>query len=100
MPTIKFKSGGVHCAADLFLPDGVRPGEKRPGIVLGHGFSITRQSLAEEAEHFRKAGYVTLAMAVGSRISRGWMPLKAITHCSVQSRLSAIVMEMGLLICS
>ncbi len=62
MPTIKFKSGGVHCAADLFLPDGLRPGERRPGIVLGHGFSITRQSLADEAEHFRKAGYVTLAI--------------------------------------
>lgn len=62
METIRFPSSGLSCAGDLYLPDGIRADAPRPGIVLGHGFTITKQSLAEEAAFLSKAGYVCLAI--------------------------------------
>jgi hypothetical protein len=31
---VKFKSGGLNCAADLYLPDDRKDG-RRPGLVIG-----------------------------------------------------------------
>jgi len=33
---VHFYSEGVKLAGDLFLPDDLRPGERRAGIVLCH----------------------------------------------------------------
>lgn len=62
METIRFPSGGVTCAGDLYLPEGASADSPRPGIVLGHGFTITKQSLAEEATFLSSNGYVCLAI--------------------------------------
>lgn len=58
---VTFKSGGLNCAGDLYLPDGHKGG-KRPGLVIGHGFSLVKEALVEEAGYFSRAGYVTLAI--------------------------------------
>ena len=65
MPTtqkVAFKSEGTTVAGDLSLPDDYRPGMKRPGLVLGHGFGVVKQSLVREAEFFASAGYVVLTI--------------------------------------
>lgn len=62
MENVWVPSGGVRVAGELGLPDGLLPEERRPGLVLGHGFGVVKQSLATEAEFFRRAGYVVLAI--------------------------------------
>ena len=59
---VKFKSGGVNCAGDLYVPDNYRPGSRSPGLVIGHGFSLVKQGLADEGGYFSRAGFVTLAI--------------------------------------
>ena len=43
--TVTLYSEGVKLEGDLFLPDGMKPGERRPGIVLCHGFSGIRAGI-------------------------------------------------------
>src|SRR5437867_10022412 len=59
---IFFNSGGLRCAADLYLPDEGRSGAKRPGLVVGHGFSVVKEALVEHGRAFARAGFVTLAI--------------------------------------
>src|SRR5262249_40828444 len=51
---VTFWSGGVRCAADLFLQDG---GSRAPGLVIGHGWNQTKQGLRTEGKMLRDAGY-------------------------------------------
>jgi hypothetical protein len=56
-----FYSEGVKLAGDLFLPDDLRPGEKRAGIVLCHGYTGVRNLyLPDIARILNGAGYVVL----------------------------------------
>src|SRR5271155_4010986 len=58
---VSFYSEGSRIAADLFLPADFEPGQKRPGIVLCHGFTGVRQlMLPEYAQRFAEAGYASL----------------------------------------
>lgn len=57
---VSFTSQGVKCAADIFLPDEVAVGTRRPGIVIGHGFSGTKDGLVPVAKFFAAAGYVSM----------------------------------------
>src|SRR5438067_11361834 len=57
-----FQSGGLRCAADLYLPDDARTGTKRPGLVIGHGFSVVKEALVDHGRAFARAGFVTLAI--------------------------------------
>ena len=62
---LTFESGGVECAAWLYLPPsgGGDPGTAtaRPCVVMGHGFGLTRVGgLARFAERFRRAGLAVL----------------------------------------
>jgi fermentation-respiration switch protein FrsA (DUF1100 family) len=59
---VHFPSGGLKCAADLYLPEGVKPGERRPGLVVGHGFSLVKSYLVEQAKHFQSLGFVVLTI--------------------------------------
>ena len=54
---VKFFSEGVRVEGDLFLPDGLKAGERRPGIVLCHGFTGIRSViLGDYAKVFVEAG--------------------------------------------
>ena len=58
---VSFYSEGVKLAGDLFLPDDLRPGEQRAGIVLCHGYTGVRALyLPDNARELTKAGYVVL----------------------------------------
>jgi uncharacterized protein len=59
--SVSFYSEGSRIAADLFLPADFEPDQKRPGIVLCHGFTGVRQLvLPEYAQAFAEAGYASL----------------------------------------
>ncbi|HKV54827.1 MAG TPA: alpha/beta fold hydrolase [Candidatus Binataceae bacterium] len=59
---VKFKSGGVNCAGDLYLPSGFSASRNYPGLVVGHGTAQTKKSLVNQGEFFSRAGYVVLAI--------------------------------------
>ena len=59
---VRFQSAGLACTADLYLPDDLSVGEKRAGLVIGHGFSLIRSMLVDQAEVLRNAGFVVLAI--------------------------------------
>lgn len=59
---VKFTVEGVDVCADLYLPPNRKPGERRPALVVGHGFSAVREVLAPQGEYFSQAGYVVLAI--------------------------------------
>ena len=63
MPTerIHFYSEGVKLTGDLFLPEGLKPGETRAGIVLCHGYTGVRALyLPDNARVLNEAGYAVL----------------------------------------
>lgn len=58
---IAFRSEGLHCRGWLYTPEGQRPGERAPAIVMAHGFSAVKEMyLGNFAERFAAAGFVTL----------------------------------------
>lgn len=58
---VVFYSEGCKLLGDYFLPDDLKPGEKRPAIVLCHGYSGIRPLiLPDYAKYFCDAGYVCL----------------------------------------
>jgi uncharacterized protein len=58
---VSFYSDGVKLAGDLFLPADVKPGERRAGIVLCHGYTGIRTIyLPDNAAVLAAAGYVVL----------------------------------------
>jgi len=58
---ISFYSEGVRLAGDLFLPDDLKRGETRAGIVLCHGYTGVRNLyLPDIARVLTDAGYVVL----------------------------------------
>lgn len=58
---VHFYSEGSRLEGDLFLPSDLQRGEKRPGIVLCHGFTGLRELiLPEYAKVFTDAGYASL----------------------------------------
>jgi len=58
---VSFYSEGTKLAGDLFLPDDLKPGEQRAGIVLCHGYTGVRALyLPDNARELAAAGYVVL----------------------------------------
>jgi uncharacterized protein len=58
---VTFYSEGVRLAGDLFLPADLKPGERRAGIVLCHGYTGVRTIyLPDNAGVLAAAGYVVL----------------------------------------
>jgi len=62
MESVAFDSDGTRCAGDLYLPAQDRFGSPGPGIVMGHGFGVVKEALAEHARYLAEAGYVVLAI--------------------------------------
>ena len=59
--TVKFHSEGVRLEGDMYLPSDFKTGERRPGIVLCHGFTGLRDLiLGDYAKVFVDAGFVAL----------------------------------------
>jgi cephalosporin-C deacetylase-like acetyl esterase len=55
---VHFYSEGFKIVGDYFLPDDMKKGEKRPGIVLCHGYSGIRPLiLPDYAKVFVAAGF-------------------------------------------
>lgn len=58
---VSFYSEGVKLDGDLFLPDDLKPGERRAGIVLCHGYTGVKDLyLPDNAAALNRAGYVVL----------------------------------------
>jgi uncharacterized protein len=58
---VSFYSEGVKLRGDLFLPDGLAANERRPGIVLCHGYTGVRSLyLPDNARVLTEAGYTVL----------------------------------------
>jgi fermentation-respiration switch protein FrsA (DUF1100 family) len=63
MPSaVKFKSEGINCAGDLYMPPGFSSSGNYPAVVIGHGTAQTKKSLVGQGEFFSRAGYVVLAI--------------------------------------
>lgn len=62
METIRFRSEDSFCAANLYLPEDLKAGERRPALVLGHGFGAVKEGIDQEACYFSRAGFITLAV--------------------------------------
>ena len=58
---ISFYSEGVRLVGDIYLPDGLRPGERRPGVVLCHGYTGVKDVyLPDNARVLNDAGFVAM----------------------------------------
>ncbi len=59
---ITFQSSGFKLAGTVRVPDGVKPGERRPAFIVMHGFGSNSSSsnVLEPCKMFEKLGYVTL----------------------------------------
>jgi uncharacterized protein len=58
---ITFYSEGVKLVGDVYLPEDLKPGERRAGIVLCHGYTGVRNIyLPDNARVLAEAGYVVL----------------------------------------
>lgn len=56
---VTFRSEGLTLAAWYYTPKGMKPDEKRPAIVMAHGFSAPKEALlANFADRFAAAGFV------------------------------------------
>ncbi len=64
---ITFYSEGVACWGKIFFPKGFSESDKRPGIVLGHGWTGTHASLEQYANYFAVRGMVAMVIDY-----RGW----------------------------
>ena len=61
MVKIEFNSKGLHCRGLKYIPEDLRAGERRPAIVMAHGFSAVKEMyFTHYAEAFRKAGFVAI----------------------------------------
>ena len=59
---VTFQSEGRKLAGVVRVPDGVKPGERRPAFIVMHGFGSNSSSsnVLEPCKMFEKLGYVTL----------------------------------------
>ena len=58
---VMFSSQGLKCAAWYYVPSGLKEGEKRPAIVMAHGFTAVKEMFLDGfAKKFAEAGMVVL----------------------------------------
>lgn len=58
---IEFRSAGLRCRGIKYVPTGLSPTEKRPCIVLAHGFSAVKEMyFTDYAQAFARAGFVAI----------------------------------------
>lgn len=58
---VKFRSQGIDCAAWYYVPSGLKASEKRPAIVMAHGFSGVKEMYLDNfASRFARAGFAVV----------------------------------------
>jgi hypothetical protein len=59
---VTFASQGLTLAGSVRVPEGLKPGEKRPAFIVMHGFgsNMNSSNVLEPCKMFDKLGYVTL----------------------------------------
>lgn len=58
---VNFYSEGVRLVGDVYYPQDLRPGEKRAGIVLCHGYTGVKDLyLPDNAQRLNEAGYMVM----------------------------------------
>lgn len=58
---VTFVSKGLKCAGWYYVPTGLKPEEKRPAVVIAHGYSgVKEMGLDKYAEKFAAAGLIAL----------------------------------------
>ncbi len=58
---VSIASQGLRMAAWYYVPAGLKGGEKRPAIVMAHGFSAPKEALLQNfADRFAAAGFVVV----------------------------------------
>jgi len=58
---VTIRSEGLDLAAWYYTPKGLKPDEKRPAIVMAHGFSAPKEALLQNfADRFAQAGFVVV----------------------------------------
>ena len=57
---VTFQSSGLKLAGTVRVPDGIKPGERRPAFIVMHGFGSNSSSsnVLEPCKMFEKLGYV------------------------------------------
>src|ERR1700685_2095189 len=86
-----FRSDGVDCAARVYRPD-VAPGQSTPCIVMGNGFSLTRDDgLPAFAERFAGAGITALTFDFRHLGGSGGEPRQVINTDRQQADFGAAV---------
>jgi hypothetical protein len=60
---VSFLSQGRKMAGTVRVPDGLKPGERRPAFIVMHGFgsNSTSSNVVGPCQMFDKLGYATLA---------------------------------------
>src|SRR3569833_2687231 len=60
---VSFTSQGRKMAGTVRVPDGLKPGERRPAFIVMHGFgsNSTSSNVVAPCQMFDKLGYATLA---------------------------------------
>jgi alpha-beta hydrolase superfamily lysophospholipase len=60
---VTFPSDGLKLSGTVRVPDGLKPGERRPAFIVMHGFGSNSSSsnVVEPCKMFDKLGYVTLS---------------------------------------
>jgi uncharacterized protein len=58
---VTFTSQGLKCAGWYYVPTGLKQGEKRPAVVIAHGYSGVKEMYLDKfAEKFASAGFIAL----------------------------------------
>lgn len=58
---VTFASQGLKCGAWYYVPSGLKEGEKRPAIVMAHGFTAVKEMYLDNfASKFANAGFVVM----------------------------------------
>ncbi len=73
---ISFFSEGYRLQGDVYVPDGLKQGERRPGVLLCHGYTGLKDLyLPDTARTLNQAGYVVLAFDY-----KGWGESEGAPH--------------------
>ncbi len=58
---VKFMSAGIECSAWYYVPKDLKTNEKRPAIIMAHGWSAVKEHLDRYATRFAEAGFAVLS---------------------------------------